>query len=253
MSRQKSIRFAESKVMDNIVEIGKPGYLSKAGTWNAEFFQNEKPIVLEVACGKGEYTVGLARAFPGKNFIGMDIKGSRIYVGAKEAITEGISNAAFLRGKIENLRTFFGWREVSEIWITFPDPRPKDRDEKRRLTFRRFLSLYQHILHPDGILHLKTDNRPLMDYTIASVQEFGGEILAQTYDLYHSEWKDEHLGIQTYFEQKFTAKGFSINYLRFRLPVLEVPSGPVPPIFLRGEPLSEDAMLLAGRSIRSIG
>ncbi len=225
--------------MDNILELGKPGYLTQAGKWNSEFFQNQKPLVLELACGKGEYTHGLARQFPEQNFVGMDIKGARIYVGAKDSMDEGLPNAAFLRGKIENLRTFFGWREVSEIWITFPDPRPKDRDEKRRLTHERFLKLYQHILTEDGFLHLKTDNEDLMDFSIESVLAFGGEILVQTKDLYQSEWKHQHFGIKTYFENKFTAKGFKINYLRFRLPVLKEPTSPVPPIFLRGIPLEE--------------
>jgi len=239
MSRQKSFRFSESKKMDNIIELGKPGYLSRAGTWNSEFFQNQNPIVLELACGKGEYSHGLARQFPNSNFVGMDIKGARIYVGAKDSEDEGLKNAGFLRGKIENLRTFFGWREVSEIWITFPDPRPKERDEKRRLTHARFLRLYQHILKEDGFLHLKTDNKELMEFTINSVLEFGGEILVQTNDLYQSEWRHQHYGIKTYFENKFTAKGFSIHYLRFTLPVLPQELEPVPPIYLRGIPMVE--------------
>ena len=239
MSRQKSFRFQQSKIMDNILEFGKPGYLSKAGKWNSEFFRNENPIVLELACGKGEYTFGLASHFPEKNFVGMDIKGARIYVGAKDSIDSGFHNAGFLRGKIENIRSFFGWREVSEIWITFPDPRPKDRDEKRRLTHRRFLELYQHVLKEDGFLHLKTDNQGLMEYSVESVLAFGGEILIQTNDLYNSPWKDQHFGIKTYFENKFTAQGYKIHYLRVRLPVLEKPAGPVPPVYLRGNPVVE--------------
>lgn len=230
MSRQKQVRFAESKLMPNIIEPGKPEYLQMAGHWNDRYFQNSNPIVLELACGKGEYTYGLAKAFPNKNFMGMDIKGSRIWVGAKAALRDNQKNVAFVRGKIENLRSFFGWREVSEIWITFPDPRPKDRDEKRRLTFKRFLSLYQHILTEDGICHLKTDNRPLMDYTVESVLAFGGEILTQTNDLYESAYSQDHFGIKTYFENKFTQMGFSINYLKFRLPVLAEPDGPIPPL-----------------------
>ena len=241
MSRQKSVRFQESKEMRNIMELGKPQYLYMAGNWNEEFFQNQQALVVELACGKGEYTYGLARRFPEKNFVGMDIKGSRIYVGAKACQNEGIVNAAFLRGKIENLRTFFGWREVSELWITFPDPRPKDRDEKRRLTFRRFLELYQHVLKEDGIVHLKTDNPGLMAYSEESVRDFGGEILVSTNDLYESEWKDQHYGIKTYFENKFTALGEKIHYLNFRLPLLEKPASPVPAIYLRGMPLNEPA------------
>lgn len=239
MSRQKSFRFSESKRMRNILELGKPGYLHQAGKWNHEFFAKNHPIVLELACGKGEYTYGLACHFPEKNFVGMDIKGARIFVGAKASLDAGLQNAGFLRGKIENLRSFFDWREVSEIWITFPDPRPKARDEKRRLTHKRFLELYQHVLKEDGFLHLKTDNQDLMDYSIESVKEFGGEILIQTNDLYQSPWKDQHFGIKTYFEEKFESKGFKIHYLRFRLPVLDKPAGPVPPVFLRGIPLEE--------------
>lgn len=219
--------------MDNIVELPKPHYLHMAGRWNGSQFAENQPIVLELACGKGEYTYGLAKEFPEKNFVGMDIKGSRIYVGAKQAETNGLQNVAFLRGKIENLRSFFGWQEVSEIWITFPDPRPKDGDEKKRLTFSRFLALYQHIIKPEGILHLKTDNRPLMDYSVESIKAFGGEVLQLTHNLYESELKNLHHGIQTYFENKFTEKGFSINYLQFRLPVLAAPEGPIPPLYFR--------------------
>lgn len=239
MARQKSARFLESKQMPNIFEFGKPDYLHLAGNWHNGVFQNENPIVLELACGKGEYTCGLSRHFPEKNFIGMDIKGSRIYVGAKTCLSEGIRNAAFLRGKIENIRTFFGWREVAEIWITFPDPRPKERDEKRRLTYRRFLELYQHILSDDGIVYLKTDDAGLMEFSAESVRSFGGEILAETNHLYESPWKDEHFGIKTYFENKFTAIGHSIHYLKFRLPVLPAPTSAVPPVYLRGVPLHE--------------
>jgi len=239
MSRQKSARFQESKQMPNIFEFGKPDYLHLAGNWHKNVFRNDNPIVLELACGKGEYTFGMSERFPEKNFIGMDIKGSRIYVGAKACLTEGIGNAAFLRGKIENLRTFFAWREISEIWITFPDPRPKDRDEKRRLTFRRFLELYQHVLTENGLVHLKTDNAGLMDYSNLSAREFGAEILAHTPDLYQSSWKDDHFGIMTYFENKFTQLGHRIQYLKLRLPVLSAPLSPVPPIFLRGLALNQ--------------
>jgi tRNA (guanine-N7-)-methyltransferase len=235
MSRQKSKRFSESKLMSNIIELGKDNFLSMAGNWNTEFFKNSNPLVIELACGKGEYSYGLGKAFPDKNFVGMDIKGSRIYVGAKAAEVDGLSNVAFLRGKIENLRSFFGWKEVDEIWITFPDPRPRDKDEKKRLTFTRFLKLYQHIIKDESIIHLKTDNKPLTDYTVETVLAYGGEVLALTYDLYESEWKGEHLGIQTYFEDKFTKKGFKINYLKFRLPHLEKEDEPIPAIFFRKE------------------
>jgi len=241
MARQKSFRFEESKSMNNIMEFGKDAYLKMAGNWQPDFFRNANPLILELACGKGEYTYGLARQFPEKNFVGMDIKGSRIYVGAKACQKENIGNAAFLRGKIENLRSFFGWREVDEIWITFPDPRPRDRDEKRRLTFSRFLESYQHILKADGLVHLKTDNSGLMQYSIESVKAYGGTILIQTDDLYESPWRDQHFGIKTYFENKFTAIGHKIHYMRFQLPVLMEPLRPVPPIYLRGEALPSHA------------
>ena len=231
MSRQKKSRFAATKLMDNIVEFGKDNFLTMPGKWNSEMFENENPIVLELACGKGEYTEGLAFEFPDRNFIGMDIKGARLYVGAKSALDLGLKNVAFVRGRIESLRGFFGWREISELWITFPDPRPKAGDEKRRLTHPRFLRLYQHILKPGGIIHLKTDNPPLFRYSVEMVKEMGGTILAQTTSLYESPWKEDHHGIQTYFENKFTQKGFSINYLRFQLPELEVEDGKADPVF----------------------
>lgn len=217
--------------MDHFVEPGKDQYLQMAGKWNALQFEKPQSLVVELACGKGEYTVGLAKEFPEKNFIGMDIKGSRMYVGAKESLEKELKNVAFLRGKIENLRSFFGWHEVDEIWITFPDPRPKDKDEKKRLTSPRFLKLYQHILKPGGIIHLKTDNRPLMDYSVETIENQGGTVLTLTHDLYQSEWKNDHHGIQTYFENKFTAKGFSINYLRFQLPELSLPDETMAPVF----------------------
>lgn len=198
-------------------------------------FQNSKPLVVELACGKGEYTVGLAREFPDKNFVGMDIKGARMYVGAQTAIQENLTNVAFLRGKIENLRSFFGWQEIDELWITFPDPRPKDRDEKKRLTSPRFLQLYQHVVKPGGLIHLKTDNRPLADYTGEILTGFGAEIEVITHDLYQSPYAKDHHGIKTYFEEKFTAKGFLINYLRFQLPPLVAPLGPIPPVYFENE------------------
>lgn len=217
--------------MDNIVEPGKSNYLERAGQWNESQFSKKQPLVVELACGKGEYSVGLAKEFPLKNFVGMDIKGSRIYVGGKQSIEFELQNVAFLRGKIENLRTFFSWREVDELWITFPDPRPKAKDEKRRLTSAKFLRLYQHVLKENAILHLKTDNLPLFEYSVEMVRQAGGTILGLTNDLYESEFRDDHHGIKTYFENKFTAIGFKINYLRFQLPELDEPKDPISPLF----------------------
>lgn len=185
------------------------------GKWNATFFKNDNPIVLELGCGRGEYSVGLAKEYPGKNFIGIDVKGDRIWFGSTMAIENNLTNVGFLRAQIEHLEQYFEEGEVSEIWITFPDPRPKVRDEKRRLTSPRFLNLYQKIVSQKGIIHLKTDNTPLYEYTLDVIKDFSTSLLANTDDLYNSMWDEEHLGIKTRFERSYFEKGFNIKYLKF--------------------------------------
>jgi tRNA (guanine-N7-)-methyltransferase len=216
MSRQKLVRFEMNKLSRNVVEAGKPTYETIKGNWHKEQFNNNNDIVVELACGRGEYTIGLAEVFPDKNFIGVDIKGSRIWKGSGYAQENGLENVAFLRTHIQNLENFFEQGEVSEIWITFPDPRPKGRDEKRRLTSPRFLDMYRHLMQPDGLIHLKTDNVELFDYTLEILQTQQIQQLEYTRDLYSSVYADDHKGIKTRFETKYLDLGQPIHYLRFR-------------------------------------
>ena len=185
--RKKMQRFAENAQRRNVVEPGKPIYSEIKGKWS-EYFGNDHPIVVEMGCGRGEYTVGLGKAFPGNNFIGVDIKGDRIWKGAKEADLMQLKNVAFLRTQIQQIENFFVADEVDEIWITFPDPRPKDRDEKRRLTFSRFIELYKLIMKPGGLVHLKTDNTGLFEYSLeTNSQRKDIDDLEFTRDLYTSD------------------------------------------------------------------
>jgi len=185
------------------------------GNWAATQFNNNNPIVLELACGKGEYTVNLAQLFPDKNFIGVDYKGNRIWRGAKTAIEDVIDNVAFLRIQIENLIDYFAPGEVDEIWITFPDPQPQLSREKKRLTAKRFLDMYRVILKPGGIIHLKTDNDQLHLFTTERIAEFGMTQHIRTEDLYHSPYADNVLSIKTYYEKKYLKVSKNINYLKF--------------------------------------
>ena len=185
-----------------------------------DYFKNNNPIVLELACGKGEYTVGLAQAFPDVNFIGVDIKGDRIARGSKAAQTLGLENVAFLRTDINFLTEFFTAGEVNELWITFPDPQPRPKQEKHRLTHSRFLSIYQRLLVAGGTLHLKTDNPELFAYSLEQVKQAQATDLHYTTDLYNSPLNDIHLGIKTKYEQLFFDKGFTINYLQCKMGVI---------------------------------
>ena len=213
MSRKKLIRFVQAKDNFNVIEPDSDLFERIKGNWNALFFKNEKPIILEIGCGKGEYTIGLAKLFPDKNFVGIDIKGDRIAVGSNKAIEQNLNNVGFLRIKAQELQSFFAENEVSEIWITFPDPQPLKSGIKKRLTNDRFLEMYQFILIKDGLLHLKTDSEPFFDYTIERIQAFGASEFVSTKNLYESDLNIRHFGIKTRFEEIFTYKGFSINYL----------------------------------------
>lgn len=216
MGRKKLLRFAENGQAHNVIEAQKPIYKEIKGQWHAHQFGNDFPITLEVGCGRGEYTTGLAQVFPERNFIGVDLKGGRIWKGSQVAIEAGLQNVAFLRTHIQNLEEFFAPQELAEIWITFPDPRPKGSDEHRRLTHPRFLEMYRKLLIKGGWVHFKTDNEPLFDYTLEVLQEQPITNLAYTKDLYTSPLNADHYGIKTTYEQKFTAQGFKINYLRFQ-------------------------------------
>lgn len=213
MGKDKLRRFAEIATFNNVLEL-EQGKILK-GNWNKIQFKTHKPLVLELACGKGEYSVNLARLFPEKNFIGIDYKGNRIWRGAKTAIEDGIENVAFLRIQIEHILEYFEPGEVSEIWITFPDPQPQISREKKRLTFPGFLEKYKTILQPGGILHLKTDNDALHAYTHEKIAELGLQLHVRTEDLYNSDFANEVLSIKTYYEKKYLANEKTINYLKF--------------------------------------
>ncbi|MCD7711133.1 MAG: tRNA (guanosine(46)-N7)-methyltransferase TrmB [Porphyromonadaceae bacterium] len=183
------------------------------GRWNGAFFKNDRPIVLELGCGRGEYTVGMARKYPEKNFIGIDIKGARMWTGASESLREGLTNVAFLRTTIELIDRFFAPEEVSEIWITFPDPQMKK--VRKRLTSTRFMELYSRILRPDGRIHLKCDSPFLYTYTCEMVRANRYPVVMQTDDLYHSGLEDEKLSIRTFYEQQWLERGMTIKYIQF--------------------------------------
>jgi tRNA (guanine-N7-)-methyltransferase len=186
------------------------------GKWNSELCKNNNPIVLELGCGKGEYTVGLAEKFPGSNFIGIDIKGARMWRGAKTANERNLPNVAFLRTRIEFINSFFAHDEVDEIWITFPDPHPGGRNSNKRLTSPWFLNSYRLFLKNKGLIHLKTDNIELFDFSRKTVDYNNIETVFSTSDLY-SEQNDNILSIKTHYEKIFLSAGMKITYLSFRL------------------------------------
>ena len=191
--------------------------LELKGKWNKVVFKNNHPLVLELACGKGDYALALAKKYPNKNFIGVDSKGARIFTGSKTALEENITNLMFARMRIENITNFFSANEVDEIWITFPDPFPKDKNEKRRLTFKTFLERYRQISKPGATVHFKTDDLPLFLFTRQSVETFGLKILYYKENIYASPLNFEELDIKTYYEKSHLAEGRTINYLSFQL------------------------------------
>ncbi|WP_028123127.1 tRNA (guanosine(46)-N7)-methyltransferase TrmB [Epilithonimonas tenax] len=223
MGKNKAARFRENTILRNVIQPTREEAISDfphKGKWNA-FFGNDNPIVLELGCGKGEYSVGLAKAFPDKNFIGVDIKGARFWFGAKEAIEGGLHNVAFLRTQIELIDHLFAANEVSEIWITFPDPQIKYRRTKHRLTNPEFLAKYSQILKKDGVMHLKTDSEYLHGYTLGLLQGLGHEILTAHHDIYGAaEYQPDTpllKDIRTYYEELFSSKGKTITYIKFKL------------------------------------
>ncbi|MCX2452859.1 tRNA (guanosine(46)-N7)-methyltransferase TrmB [Pedobacter sp. PLR] len=213
MGKDKLRKFAEIDTFSNVyqMEEGKP----LQGKWGSEHFKNEQPIVLELACGKGEYSVNMAKFFPEKNFIGIDLKGNRIWRGARTGVDENIENLAFLRIQIEDLMEYFAKGEVDEIWITFPDPQPQDSREKKRLTYDRFLDMYKSLLKPGGRVNLKTDNDGLYAYTVEKVEELGLICHKKTDHLYTSEYYDDVLKIKTHYERIYLKHDKNINYIQF--------------------------------------
>lgn len=213
--KQERFKIIEERV--NVIEPSKPLYPVIRGKWHADYFKNNAPITLELACGRGEYTVGLAKLFADRNFIGVDIKGERIWKGSTWAVEEKLSNVAFLRTQILLIENFFQPGEVNEIWLTFPDPRPRKRDIKRRLTSPRFIEMYKKLLQPDSYIRLKTDNTKLYEYTLEEIQgRTDIRDLKFTDDIYNSDLRGECFDIKTRYEEEFAGKGERIKYLRFR-------------------------------------
>ena len=219
MAKNKLSKFADMETYGNVFQYTFHTLQTETfplkGKWHTHF-GNQNDIVLELGCGKGEYTVGLARLFPEKNFIGIDIKGARMWKGATEALDENIQNAAFLRTHIELINHFFAENEVSEIWITFPDPQMKKTN--KRLSSTRFMKEYSQIMKPDGIVHLKTDSNFLYTYTKAMINENKLTVLTDTDDLYQSGIDDKILNIQTFYEQQWRSRGLNIKYIKFLCP-----------------------------------
>ena len=222
MAKNKIRHFKETKTFPNFIELSYPelmqGFLYK-GKWAKAFFKNDNPTVLELACGKGEYTITLAGKYPDINFIGLDIKGARMWRGAKTSNEEGIKNVAFIRTHIELIEHYFAAGEVSEIWIVFPDPHHRSPEIKKRLTSPEFLSKYKNILKPGGIIHLKTDNKELYDYTLERIKEHNHNLVYKTDDLYNSGLDDDVLLVQTFYEKIWLEKGKRITYLKFNLKI----------------------------------
>ena len=215
MSRSKLAKFKVIAESANVIEPGKPLFETIKGCWQEKYFNNNHDIIVEIGCGKGDYTLGMANLFPNKNYIGVDIKGSRLWKGSTVAQEQGLTNVAFLRNFIEQIPQQFDNKEVSELWITFPDPRPKKGDVKKRLTSDRFLNIYQGIVKPGGLIHFKTDDLDLFIYTLELLQARKAENLLYSFDLYNSDLQHHTLGIQTTYEKRFLIEGKTIKYLQY--------------------------------------
>ena len=221
MGKNKLKKFAENETFDLLFQVDyealkQEGFYLKEN-WNSTFFKNNHPIILEIGCGKGEYTLGLAQRYPDKNFIGIDRKGARLWAGCKQAVENGMTNVGFIRTKAENLPLVFSENEVSEIWITFPDPQPRKSKSGKRLTSPEFLERYRQFLKKDGVVHLKTDSRLLYGFTLEVIAGQGLQIVYQTDDLYRSGCQLDVMGIQTCYESLWLSQGLNIHYLQFKL------------------------------------
>ena len=221
-SKNKLKRFRENDTFNNVFqptreELVDQNYVLK-GNWNATFFKNNNPLVLELGCGKGEYSVALAQKYPNKNFIGIDLKGARFWRGAKTAVQENIPNIAFIRTQIELINYVFAENEVDEIWITFPDPQIKYKRTKHRMTNSEFLQKYKKILKKDGVLNLKTDSEFMHGYTLGLLQGEGHEVIYSNHDVYKQEGSPEDVtNIQTYYESQYLEQNKAITYIRFKI------------------------------------
>ena len=213
MGQKKLIRFAELETFPNVLQYPP----NIAGKWN-EFFKNEHPVILELACGKGEYAVGLSQLYPGKNFIGIDQKGNRIWVGAKKSLQQNLANVAFLRIQIDKIIEFFGKEEVAELWITFPDPQLRISKSKKRLTHPKFLRLYQQVLKQGGKIHLKTDSPDLYQFTNRVIKLYNCELISDYDNIYSLDELSSELKIKTHYESLDIAQSNRVHYLCFSLP-----------------------------------
>ena len=219
MGHKKLIRFEAIKGFSNVLQYPE----GMAGKWNS-FFKNNNPVTLELACGKGEYTIGLAALYPQRNFIGIDLKGNRLYTGAKKSLAMGLINAAFLRTQIDKLESFFAKKEVAEIWITFPDPQLRTSKAKKRLTHPKFLRLYQNVIAPGGSIHLKTDSPDLYRFTKLVIELYKLEVLQDYDNVYEQPALSQELQIKTHYEGLDIAHSNRIHYLQFRLPADPLPN-----------------------------
>jgi tRNA (guanine-N7-)-methyltransferase len=221
-SKNKLKRFKENETFANVFQPTREEVTSDSfalkGKWNIDFFKNDHPLVLELGCGKGEYTIGLAERYPNKNFIGIDIKGARFWRGAKTAVDTGMANVAFVRTQIELIDHIFAQHEVDEIWITFPDPQIKYKRTKHRMTNADFLALYQKILKPGGVMNLKTDSEFMHGYTLGLLHGSGHEVLYANHNVYENHGAPEEVtAIQTFYEKQYLEKSKAITYIRFRI------------------------------------
>ncbi|HXJ99442.1 MAG TPA: tRNA (guanosine(46)-N7)-methyltransferase TrmB [Gelidibacter sp.] len=221
-SKNKLRRFRENETFSNVYQPTRDELINEdfdiKGNWNDKVFKNENPLVLELGCGRGEYTLGLAKRFPNKNFIGIDIKGARFWRGAKTATEDKMANVAFLRTQIELIEYAFASNEVDEIWITFPDPQIKYKRTKHRMTNAAFLERYKAILKPEGLIHLKTDSEFMHGYTLGLLHGLGHDVLYANHDVYRQEGSPKEVTeIQTYYEGQYLEKNKAITYIRFKI------------------------------------
>lgn len=221
-SKNKLKRFRENETFSNVVQPTREELTNNEftlkGKWNKEFFKNENPIILELGCGKGEYSIALAKANPHKNFLGVDIKGARFWRGAKTGLEENLNNVGFIRSQIELIDHIFAEGEVEEIWITFPDPQIKYKRTKHRLTNSEFLQKYKKVLTPNGIVNLKTDSEFMHGYTLGLLHGEGHEVLHANHDVYKNDYSPKAvIEIQTFYEKQYLEKGKPITYIQFRI------------------------------------
>ncbi|TBX70656.1 tRNA (guanosine(46)-N7)-methyltransferase TrmB [Flavobacterium silvisoli] len=221
-SKNKLKRFKENETFGNVFQPTREevvsGQFPLKGRWNEDFFKNNNPIIVELGCGKGEYSVGLAERFPNQNFVGIDVKGARFWRGAKTAVESGMHNVAFVRTQIELIKGIFAEGEVAEIWITFPDPQIKYKRTKHRMTNSEFLKIYKRILKPDGVVNLKTDSEFMHGYTLGLLHGEGHEVLYANHNVYKNEGAPEVVtAIQTFYEKQYLEINKAITYIRFKI------------------------------------